>query len=79
MLKVPVVASPVENQKDMDGVLYANSNYDWYEQLEKLIKDKNLRQECAQKTYDFVCAKYDLKVLTKPLVEWLEKLPRKDF
>lgn len=79
MLNIPVVASPVENQKDMDGVLYANSNYEWYDQLEKLILDKELRKENAKKTYKFVAKNYDLKVLTKPFVEWLEKLPRKDF
>jgi len=79
MLKIPCVASPVENQKDMDGVLYANSNYEWFEQLERLIKDKALRKEKGKEVYDYVVENYDMKKLTKPFVKWLEELPRKDF
>lgn len=79
MLKIPVVASPVENQKDMDGVAYAKNNYEWYEELEKLIVDSKLRKERGKKAYDFVCKNYDEKELVKPLIEWLEKLPRKDY
>ena len=79
MLKIPCVASPVENQKDMGGVLYAKNNYEWYEQLERLIKDKALRKQKGKEAYDFVVENYDMKKLTKPFVKWLEELPRKDY
>lgn len=77
MLNIPVVASPVESQKDINGVSYASSNYEWYDKLEKLILDKELRKTNGKKAYKFVKEHYSLKVLTPPLVEWLDKLPRK--
>ena len=75
-LKVPVVASPTENQKNMP-IGYAKTNFEWYEELEKLIKDKELRQKQGQEQNKFVRKNYDMKGLTKPLAEWLEQLPRK--
>jgi len=78
MLKIPVVASPVENQKDMP-VLYASTNYDWYEQIEKLILDEKLRRSQREKAYHFVSKKYDMKKLTKPLIKWMDNLLRKDI
>ena len=78
MLKIPVVASPVENQKNMP-VLYASNNFDWYEQLEKLIKDPELRQKQAENQYNFIKEHYNVDKLAKPLLEWMQSLPRKEL
>jgi len=75
-LKVPVVASPTLNQKNMP-VLYASTNHDWYEQLVKLIETPKLRKEQGQKQYKHVKDKYSMSLLVKPLSEWLSKLPRR--
>lgn len=77
-LKIPVVASPTENQKGMP-ILYAKNNYEWYENLEKLIKSRKLRKEQAENQYNFVKTNYNLKKLNKPLAKWFEDLPRKDI
>jgi len=75
-LKIPVVLSPTFNQKDTPG-LYANSNYEWYDQLEKLIKDSELRKEIAQKQYQYIKKNYDIRKLVHPLAEWMTNLKRR--
>ena len=77
-LKIPVVASPIENQKNMP-ISYAKNNFEWYQELEKLIKDKKLRKERGEKQYDFMKENYNEKDLVKPLMEWFDKLPKKDM
>jgi glycosyltransferase involved in cell wall biosynthesis len=79
MLKLPVVASPVENQKNVKGVLYADSNFEWYEQLEKLIKSKKLRQQKGNELHNFVKKNYDVDKMTPALLAWMDKLPRKEI
>ena len=74
-LKIPVIASPTENQKDMP-ILYAKTNYEWFEALKKM-KDKDFRKEQAKKQYDFVRKNYDMKVLTPPLIDFFKNLERK--
>ena len=78
MLKIPVVASPTQNQTGMP-CLYAQNNYEWYEQLEKLVKDKKFRKELGDTQYDFVRTNYDVKKLTPNLIKFFEKCPRKDL
>jgi hypothetical protein len=75
-LKVPTVLSPVENQKD-HPTLYAKSKYEWYDQLEKLIKSSALRQELTQKNYDFVKENYNITQQVHPLNDWMNKLKRR--
>jgi len=76
-LKYPVVASPTENQRGLP-CLYAKNNFDWYEQLERLILDKRLREEIGQKQYDFVKENYDVSKSVDGLAEWMSQLPRRD-
>lgn len=78
MLEIPVVASPVENQLNMP-VSYASNNYEWFEELSKLIKDPALRKEQGLKQYGFVKENYDQEKLAVPLAKWMEGLPRKDI
>ena len=78
MLKIPVVASPTENQKDMP-ILYAKNNFEWYQNLEKLILDKKLREKQGQEQYEFIRNNYYEKDLVKPLIEWMKKLPRQNL
>ena len=75
-LKVPVVASPTENQKDMK-CLYATSNYEWYEKLERLVKDEMLRKKVAEEQYNDLLNRFDMNKLVKPLSEWMDKLERR--
>lgn len=78
-LKIPVVASPVENQKNMP-ILYASTNFEWYSELEKLIKDKALREKQGKEQYVFVKENYNIVKLTEPLAEWFSNLEyRKDL
>lgn len=76
MLKVPVVASPVENQLNMP-VAYATSNYEWFEQISKLIENKKHRKQQGENLYNFVRKNYDLPLLTPGLIDFFEKTPRK--
>jgi hypothetical protein len=75
-LKTPVIASPTENQKDLP-ILYADSNYEWYEKLEQLILDAKLRKSQGEKQFKFIQEKYNPKDQVYPLIEWMEKLPRR--
>jgi glycosyltransferase involved in cell wall biosynthesis len=77
-LKIPVVASPTENQKGMP-IMYATNNYEWYNQLERLIKDRKLRESNGKEQYDFALKNYNEKNLVKPLIKFFEELPRKDM
>lgn len=76
ILKYPVVASPTENQKDLP-CLYSKNNFEWYQNLEKLILDKGLREEFGQKQYDFVLKNYDISKNVDDLVNWFYDLPRR--
>lgn len=75
-LKVPTVISPVENQKGMVAI-EACSNYEWYQAIEKLIKDKEYRLKLGQEAYDFVHKNYDVRDLVKPTYEWMKNLERR--
>ena len=78
VLKIPVVASPTENQKGLN-CLYASTNYEWYEQLEKLIKNKKLRLKIIKEQYQDL-KRFNEKNLIKGLYNWMDKLPkRKDL
>ena len=79
MLKVPCVASPVENQADIKGVLYASSNHSWYEQIEQLIKSAELRKKNGLATHNYVKHHYDMKKLTTPLLAWFGQLKLRDL
>jgi len=76
-LKIPTVLSPVENQKGMVA-LEAQSNFEWYQALEKLIKDKEYRLKLGEDAYKFVKENYDIKKLSHPLAKWFEELKFRD-
>jgi glycosyltransferase involved in cell wall biosynthesis len=75
-LKIPVVASPTENQKNMP-CLYASSNYEWYDRLEKLVKSPKLRNEYGEWQYRFVKKHFNMKSLVFPLNDWMSNLKRR--
>lgn len=75
-LKIPTVYSPTENQKGLPG-FEADSNYEWYEALEKLILDAKLRQEIGQQGYDYMKKHYLMKNNLDDLVDWFAKLERR--
>jgi len=77
-LKIPVVASKVEPFKDLP-VLYAESNYEWYETITKLIEDKVLRKEMGLRGLEHVKKSHDMKKKVSKLRKWLENLPRKEY
>lgn len=78
-LKIPTVISPVENQKGM-VTMEAQSNYDWYNALEKLIKDEKYRKSQGEKAYEFVKKNYNVHKQVHSLAKWFEELPqRKDI
>lgn len=76
MFMIPIVASPVENLKGMP-CLYASSNYEWYEQIEKLILSKELREKQGLEQYEFVKNNFSETDLVKPLYEWMDYLERR--
>lgn len=77
MLKIPVVASPVENQLKMP-VLYATSNYEWYNQIEKLMNRK-FRKQQGENLYNHIKKNYNVDGFTPDLVGWFGKLQRKEI
>jgi glycosyltransferase involved in cell wall biosynthesis len=77
MLKVPVVASPVENQLNMP-VSYAKSNYEWYEEIVKLIENKKHRKQQGENLYNHVKKNWSVEGFTPGLIDFFEKLPRKN-
>ena len=76
-LKIPVVASPVENQLNMP-ILYAKTNYEWYAQIEKLLKDRKLRQKQGGEQYSYVKKHYSMEKLTPELMSWFKNLPKRE-
>ena len=75
-LKIPTVLTPTENQKGMVA-LEARSSYEWYQALEKLIKDKKYRLDLGQKAYDHAKGNYNIQNQVHPLHEWMKNLSRR--
>ena len=69
MLQTPVIAqsfstgdSPYEvNPSDKDYLLLATDTASWIEQIEKLINDKELRQEMGRKAKEYVEREYSIE------------------
>lgn len=78
MLKIPVVASPTENQKDMP-IDYAKSNFEWYSAIEKLVKNKKYRKAQGENLYKHIKKCWSVDGFTEDLIEWFDKLPRKEI
>jgi glycosyltransferase involved in cell wall biosynthesis len=74
--KTPVVASPVVNYKGTP-CMYANSNYEWYDKLEQLLKSKKLREEQGLKQYEFVKKNYNMETNVQELASWFKSLKRR--
>jgi len=75
-LHIPVVASPVENLKGLP-CLYASNNWEWYNQLEKLILDRKERKKHGELQYDFIKENFSEDKLVKPLLKWFSTLERR--
>jgi len=86
-LRIPVVASPVENLKGLP-CLYASNNYEWYEQLEKLILNELILNEETQRyekarvyygnqQYNYIKKHFSEEVLVGPLLDWMNNLERR--
>jgi glycosyltransferase involved in cell wall biosynthesis len=76
-LKIPVVYSPVENQKNLPGIK-ADSHHDWYEAISTLIEDKELRRKLGNGQNKYLKEHFDMKNNVQDLARWLEELPRSD-
>lgn len=76
-LKIPVVASPVENQLDMP-VGYAKTNFEWYTELEKLIKNKKYRKQMGENLYNHIRKEWQVDNFVPDLLNYFKELPRKD-
>ena len=77
-LKIPIVASPTINHQGLP-TLFAESNYEWYENCKNLIENKKLRKETGENELKFVKNTYDMKKYVGNLQNWLKKLPRKNY
>lgn len=75
-LKIPVVYSPTENQKNLPGIA-ASSSYQWYEALAQLIESVPLRRELGEKQNKYDKEHFNMKNLVHPLADWIENLPRR--
>lgn len=78
VMKIPVVASPTENQLNMP-IRYGNSNYEWYSHLEALITDAKERKSQGKRQFDFVTKEFNPAKQVEPLAKWFEALPRKEI
>jgi hypothetical protein len=74
-VKIPIISSAIYNLP----TLQAETNYDWYENIEKLIKSRKLRKEMAENGYNFVKTNYDMTKFVSNLQKWLKNLPRKAY
>lgn len=58
--RYPVVCSPVEPYKGFKDVLYATEEEEWYNQIEKLVKDESLRKQLAEGLYKDCKERFDI-------------------
>lgn len=77
-LHLPIVYSPTVNYKGFPG-LTADNNYEWYEQLEKLIVDVKFRKKLGEETYKYLKNNLTTAKLTPQFIEWIEKLEAKEI
>lgn len=75
-LKIPVVYSPTENNKDLLGIA-ATTMYEWYEALALLISSKESRSILGQEQNVYLKEHFNMKDLVKPLAKWMDALPRR--
>lgn len=65
IVKTPTVAAATQTFKEAidDGIdgFVANGEEEWFEKLEKLIADENLRKEMGEKAYQKTMEKYSIK------------------
>jgi len=77
-LRVPLIASPTISYAGLP-IIYAKTNYEWYESVEKLIVDKQFRKEMGENEQKFVKNEYDMTKFVSNLQHWLKNLPKKDY
>lgn len=79
-LKIPVVCSPVrayENVKHNETGLLAQEREDWYNNIEKLILDKDLRKKLSDNAYKEVSEKFNIEINVKEAVKIYEEIVEK--
>ena len=81
MVKVPTIASDIGIFKDViinekTGIL-CDSNDDWYNELENLIKDKNLRHNIAENAFNVCKEKYNTLYTGHKLAKFINLESRK--
>jgi len=77
-LKIPAVASPVEPYKNFP-CLYAKEEEDWFNQLEKLIKDRTLRNKIGRMAYQEVKEKYEINKNSEALLKKFQQLTKRKW
>lgn len=74
--KYPVIASPVLPykfiKKGKDGLL-AMEEWEWYDEINKLIKSKDKREELSEKGYKRLCDEFDVN---KTCMIWYDALKK---
>lgn len=76
-LSIPVVYSPVENQKNLPG-MKATSHYEWFDALDTLVADKALRRKLGTGQNRYAKEHFDMKHNVDGLATWIAALERSD-
>lgn len=81
IVKVPKIASDIDIFKDViinkkTGIL-CDSNDDWYNELENLIKDKNFRHNIAENAFNACKEKYNTLYTGHKLAKFINLVSRK--
>lgn len=75
-LKVPIVYSPTENNKNMPGFA-ATTSWEWFNFLEKLIVSPTLRKQTGELENVHVKKNGNMKQHIWGLASWMDLLPRR--
>lgn len=79
-LKIPVIYSPIEAydcvDNNVDG-LVALEREEWYNAMEKLIKDKSLRIKLSDNAYEKVKKQFNIEINAKKYLPVYEEIVRK--
>lgn len=75
-LRVPVVYSPTENNRGLPGIP-AESSYDWFQAVSRLIDSAPLRRRTGNEQNAYVKEHFSMKRLVWDLAAWMDQLPRR--
>jgi processive 1,2-diacylglycerol beta-glucosyltransferase len=71
---IPLLATntlPYSADRDCRGVILCNNTSDWFNNLKRLIKDKNYRQDLGEELHEYVLRYYDLEKVNQARFEIL--------